>query len=88
MGRPKNEAVAYDAEAVKEYVLKWFTIEQEIKSLREEKSGLKDEYKGKVDLKLVSNVVRLVKAQLKLEASDSTVDDLSELVKEKIGMIL
>lgn len=88
MGRPKKEAVAYDAEAVKEYVQKWFTLEQEIKGLREEKGNLKEEYKGKVDLKLVSDVVRLVKIQLKMTTSEETFDELSEIIRDKINMVL
>jgi uncharacterized protein (UPF0335 family) len=90
MGRPKKEVVevAFDVETVKEYVSRWFTLENEIKGLREEKTNLKDEFKGKVDFKLISVVVRMVKAQLKLTASEETVQQLEEIIKDKIGAVL
>lgn len=87
MARPKTE-VSYDVEAVKEYVNKYFMLENEIRGLREEKKNLSDEFKGKVDLKLVTNVIRLVKAQLKMTASEETVEELSNIIKEKIGAVL
>jgi uncharacterized protein (UPF0335 family) len=87
-GRPKNEPIAYDEEKVKEYITRWFTIEQEIKGLRESKGDLKDEYSKTVDQKLVANVVRLVKAQLKMSASPETVEGLSDLIRDKINMVI
>ncbi len=87
-GRPKNEPVAYDEATVKEFVTKWFTIEQEIKGLREAKGDLKNEYKEKVDMKLVANVVRLVRARLKMNCSEETVTSLADLIRDKIGMVM
>lgn len=87
MARPKKE-IPYDEETVKEFVRRFFTLEQEIRTLRLDKKDLKDEFKDKVDLKLVASVIRLVKAQIKLTASPETVQDLEALIRDKIGMLV
>lgn len=90
MARPKKvkKDIPFDIEEVKSYITRLFEIEKEIKVLRLDKSDLKDEFKNKVDMKLVASVVRLVKAELKLKASPETVQDLSELIKDKIGVLV
>lgn len=80
--------IPYDEEVVKEYIERLFTIEQEVRTLRLDKKELKEEFKSKVDMKLVSSVIRLVKSQFKLTASEETVQDLVNLVKEKINMVI
>ena len=86
-GKLKKE-IPYDEEDVKEYITKLFTIEQEINVLKEDCRGLKEEYKGKVDQKLVSSIIRLVKTKLKLNCSEQTKEDLEKLILEKINMIV
>jgi uncharacterized protein (UPF0335 family) len=87
VGRPKKE-ISFDPEEVKKYVVRLFTLDQEVRGLRESKKDLKDEFKGKVDMKLVSNIIRLVKAQLKLTVSPETVEQLENIVKDNIGKVL
>lgn len=84
----KSKQVSYDRVATEEFVKRFFAVEQEIKTLRLDKKELVEEFKSKTDLKLTMNVLRLVKAQLKMTASPETVEELSNIIKEKIGMIL
>ena len=39
-------------------------------------------------MKLVNNVIRLLKAQLKMTASPETVEELSDIIKDKINMVI
>jgi hypothetical protein len=87
VGRPKKE-IAFDPEVVKEYITRLFTIIQEIRGLQESKKDLNDEFKDKVNMKLVNNVIRLLKAQLKMTASPETVEELSDIIKDKINMVI
>lgn len=79
---------SFDPASVETYVKRYFEIENEIRTLREAKKDLKDEFKNTVDLKLVANVIRLVKAQLKLDCSLETVDQMEKIIKDKIGIVL
>lgn len=90
MGRPRKEKkeIPYDEEVVKEYITRLFNIEKELRVLRLDKKDLRDEFKGKIDFKLLSGVVRLVKAKLKLSASEETIQEISDIVKDKIGSLV
>jgi len=90
-GRPRNPPIAYDPEAVDEFIKRLFTIENEINTLREDKKELKDEFKSKVNAKLIGQIVRLVKLQIDLNsamASPETIDEIAEKVRDKVGMVL
>ena len=82
----------HDLEKVKEYVERLFNLEAEIIELREQRKDLKDDFKKAIDLKLVGNVVRLVKAKLaittKMEVSSDTVEEVEEIVVDKINKIM
>ena len=89
-GRPRKPPIAYDAEAVEQFVKRLFMLEQEITSLRESKKELKEEYKSKVNPKLVGQIIRLVKLQVDLSgqmASPETIQEIADMVKDKIGMV-
>jgi hypothetical protein len=91
VGRPKKPEVPYDAEEVENFVKRLFSIEKEIITLREDKKQLKEEFKSKINNKLISKVVRLVKIELALEqenASEQTVEEISNIVKDKINMVV
>jgi len=83
-----NEESGHDLEKVKEYVERLFNIEAEIIELRDQRKDLKEEFKKSVDLKLIGAVVRLVKAKLAIEASDDTVEEVEDVVVDKINKIL
>jgi len=91
MGRPKKqpqEPIAFNPELIQSYVNQLFTLENEIRTVREGIKDLKDQYKDQVDLKLVSSVIRLVKAQLKINVSDETSQQLQDVVMDKINMVV
>lgn len=87
MSRPKKEAPAFDPEVAKEFISRYFSVEREIKVLREDKKELKSEFKEKLDIKLISNMIRYIKAQLRLNVSDETKEELETLILDKINMI-
>ena len=85
---PNNEKeMSFDPESTKTFIKRLFEIEREIKTLRESKADLREEFKSTVNLKLVAKVIRLVKAQLKLDASPETVDQLEKIILDKINMV-
>jgi hypothetical protein len=79
--------VTHDPEMAKEFVNKWFLLENEIKGLMEERKILKDDYSDKVNMKLVSAVIAYVRAESKLPNTPDAVQKMSEIVKNKIGMV-
>lgn len=85
--REKKEQ-AHDFEAMKEYVNRFFTIQQEIKGLRDDVKDLKDEYKKRVDMKLVANVIKLVKAEIALNSCEQSIDETKDIILDKIGMLV
>lgn len=90
-GRPKKDPIAYDEKAVKEFILRYFEIEREKKVLQQDSKDLKEEFKKKIDATLIANVIKSVKAQIKLElmeVSSDTISEIEEFVKEKIAMVL
>ena len=63
----------------------------ELRVLREDKKELNDEFKGKINQKMISKIVRLVKIKLDLDdlkASPETIEEIEDLVKEKINMVV
>lgn len=87
-GRPRKEPPPFDPEVAKEYIERFFTVVREVKVLQDDKKQLKEEFKDKLDLKLVGAVIRLVKASLKVNASDETKQDLEDLILDKINMVV
>jgi len=90
-GRPRKEPVPYDPEAVKEFVQRFFEIQREINVLKQDVIELKDEYKNLINHKLISKVMRLVKIKLALsteDASPDTIEDIEEMVSEKVNMVV
>jgi hypothetical protein len=83
-----QEEGGHDLEKVKEYVERLFNLEQEMIELRDQRKDLKEEYKKKVDLKLVGAIVRLVKAKLSIESSSETAEEIEEVVTDKINKIM
>jgi hypothetical protein len=80
---------AVDLEAVREFIERLFTLEQEVIGLREDRKVLKAEYKERIPMKMVSNIIKIVKAKLAIEnASLETIEEVEDIVKDKIGMII
>ena len=90
MPKIKKE-VAYDAVAVQEYIKRRFEIERELSVLREDKKELNKEFKEKIDGPLISKIIRLVKLKVQMEelaASPDTIEEVSEMIKEKVNMVM
>ena len=90
-GRPRKEPIAYDPDAVKEFVSRYFEIEREVKVLQGDKKELKEEFKDKINQKLISKIIRLVKVKVALEeenASPETVSEVEDVVLDKISMVV
>ena len=90
MPKTKKE-VAYDAIAVQEYIKRRFEIERELSILREDKKELNKEFKEKIDGPLISKIIRLVKLKVQMEelaASPDTIEEVSEMIKEKVNMVM
>ena len=90
-GRPRKEPVAYDAEVVKDFVQRFFEVQREMNVLKGDIAELKDEFKNKINQKLISKVIRLVKIKLALDAEDAspdTIEDIEDLVAEKVNMVV
>lgn len=87
----ENKGISYDPESVKEFIEKLFNIEKELLVLRDDIKQLKDEYKGKLNQKLVSKIIRLVKLKVSLSeenASEQTIEEIENVVKDKVNMVL
>lgn len=91
-GRPKKEPIPYDADEVRAFIERFFNIEHEIVVLREDKKELKAEFKDKIDQKLVDRVIQLVKKKVKLEidtnASEQTIDEIEDVVRNHINKVM
>lgn len=84
-----NAQGGHDLEKVKEYVERLFNLEQEMIELRNQRKDLKTEYKKTVDLKLVGNIIRLVKAKIKMtETSPETIEEIEDVVTDKINKVM
>lgn len=90
MVKEKKE-IAYDPEATTEYIKRLFEIERELKILREDKKELNQEFKKRIDQKLIQKIIRSVRISLDLQdlkASKETIEEIELLVKDKIAAII
>lgn len=90
-GRPPKGPIPYDEESVKDFVKRYFELEREKKILMMDQKELKQEFKDKIDQKLLSKVIKLVKTKVQLEeeaASPDTVEEMENIVRDKINMVL
>lgn len=82
---------SYDPEVVKEFIDRLFTIEREMKVLSEDRKELKQEFKDKINHKVLGKVIRLVKAKVAVETeevSPDTVEEIETFVRDKVSMVL
>ena len=84
-----KKEIAFDETLVKDYVERLFRIENEIATLNEDKKELNEEFKSKVDLKLVGSAIKLIKLELKLnKTSETTLEEVKNIVLDKINIIM
>ncbi len=75
-----------ERETIIEYVKRLFEIENEISILKEDQKTLKEDYKDRLDMKAVAQVLRTVKILQKVE-SRSTYDNLLDIIEKDLNLL-
>ena len=74
-----------DLQVVREFLERYFTIENEIKVLQQDKSALRDEFKGRgLDMKTMTAAIVIAKKRQLVPVSRETLDTLISEVEEKL----
>jgi uncharacterized protein (UPF0335 family) len=82
---PERSDVAVDFQVVREFLERYFTIENEIKVLQQDKSALRDEFKGRgLDMKTMTAAIAIAKKRQMVPVSRETLDALISEVEEKL----
>jgi uncharacterized protein (UPF0335 family) len=77
--------VAVDLQVVREFLERYFTIENEIKVLQQDKSALREEFKGRgLDMKTMTAAIAIAKKRQLVPVSRETLDTLISEVEEKL----
>jgi uncharacterized protein (UPF0335 family) len=84
-----ESADAYDAavnlQVVREFLERYFTIENEMKVLQQDKSALRDEFKGRgLDMKTMTAAIAIAKKRQLVLVSKETLDALISEVEHKL----
>jgi uncharacterized protein (UPF0335 family) len=76
---------AVDLQGVREFLECYFTIENDIKVLQQDKSALRDEFKGRgLDMKTMTAAIAIAKKRQQVPVSRETLDALISEVEEKL----
>lgn len=89
MGRPRKE-IAYDAEAIKDFIAGEYQYLLDKKTLQTEHKEMRDAFKERIDAKLVTQIIRAVKLGYQMEhqdASPDTIEEIRQLVDEQFGAL-
>jgi uncharacterized protein (UPF0335 family) len=77
--------IAVDLQMVRAFLERYFTIENEIKILQQDKSALRDEFKGRgLDMKTITAAIAIAKKRQLVPVSRETLDALINEVEEKL----
>jgi uncharacterized protein (UPF0335 family) len=77
--------VAVDLQVVREFLERYFTIENEIKVLQQDKSALREEFKGRgLDMKTMTAAIVIARKRQLVPVSRETLDTLISEVEEKL----
>jgi uncharacterized protein (UPF0335 family) len=77
--------VAFDMQLVQEFLQRYFTIENEIKVLQQDKSALRDEFKGRgLDMKTMTAAIAIAKKRQLVPVSKETLDELISEVENRL----
>jgi uncharacterized protein (UPF0335 family) len=77
--------VAVDLQVVRAFLERYFTIENEIKVLLQDKSALRDEFKGKgLDMKTMTAAIAIAKKRQMVPVSRETLDALISELEEQL----
>jgi uncharacterized protein (UPF0335 family) len=76
---------AVDLEIVREFLERYFAIENAIKVLQQDKSALRDEFKGRgLDMKTMAAAIAIAKKRQVVPVSRETLDVLISEVEDKL----
>ena len=76
---------AFNIQLVREFLERYFTIENEIKVLQQDKSALRDEFKGQgLDMKTMTAAIAIAKKRQLVPVSKETLDELISEVENKL----
>jgi uncharacterized protein (UPF0335 family) len=76
---------AFNIQLVREFLERHFTIENEIKVLQQDKSALRDEFKGRgLDMKTMTAAIAIAKKRQLVPVSKETLDELISEVENRL----
>jgi uncharacterized protein (UPF0335 family) len=76
---------AFSLELVREFLERFFNIENEIRVLQQDKAELRDEFKGRgLDLKTITAAIAIAKKRQLVSVSKETLDELIVEVENKL----
>ncbi len=76
---------AFNLQLVREFLEKYFTIENEIKLLQQDKNELRNEFKGRgLDIKTMTAAIAIAKKRQVVPVSKETLDELITEVENKL----
>jgi uncharacterized protein (UPF0335 family) len=76
---------AFNLQLVREFLERYFTIENEIKVLQQDKSALRDDFKGRgLDMKTMTAAIAIAKKRQLVPVSKETLDELITEVENKL----
>ena len=76
---------AFNMQLVREFLERYFTIENEIKLLQQDKSALRTEFKGRgLDMKTMTAAIAIAKQRQLVPVSKETLDALISEVEHKL----
>jgi uncharacterized protein (UPF0335 family) len=76
---------AVDLQVVRAFLERYFTIENAIKVLQQDKSALREEFKGRgLDMKTLTAAIAIAKKRQLVPVSRETLDALISEVEEKL----
>ena len=77
--------VAFDLQLVREFLERHFTIENEIRLLQQDKTELRNEFKGRgLDMKTMTAAIAIAKKRQLVPVSKETLDELILEVENKL----
>jgi uncharacterized protein (UPF0335 family) len=72
-------------EVVREFLERFFTIENEIRVLQQDKTALRDEFKARgLDMKTMTAAIAIAKKRQLVTVSKATLDELIDAVEDKL----
>jgi hypothetical protein len=79
--------IPFDPEVTEEFIIRLINLKREEQITRTSIRELKEDFKGAVDIKLVTHSISIVRKEEKLTATDETRSSIKDLVKNHIGKL-